>query len=54
MMTKLPFHSTPPLWDKLKPLARQMRHAPTAAEITCGSIYATGLWVGQNFGDSTP
>lgn len=27
-----PFHAPPELWDKLKPLARQMRHEPTRAE----------------------
>lgn len=26
------FNTTPALWDKLKPLARQMRHEPTPAE----------------------
>ena len=26
------FHASPELWAKLKPLARQMRHEPTAAE----------------------
>ena len=27
-----PFHTTPKLWEKLKPLARQKRHNPTPAE----------------------
>ncbi|MEO8611553.1 MAG: endonuclease domain-containing protein [Chloroflexota bacterium] len=27
-----PANTTPELWEKLKPLARQMRHAPTPAE----------------------
>ena len=27
-----PFHTPPELWEKLKPLARQMRHEPTPAE----------------------
>ncbi len=27
-----PYLCPPPLWEKLKPLARQMRHAPTPAE----------------------
>lgn len=26
------YHTTPKLWEKLKPLARQMRHKPTPAE----------------------
>lgn len=26
------FHAPPELWDRLKPLARQMRHEPTPAE----------------------
>ena len=29
---KVPFHTPPELWRKHKPLARQMRHQPTAAE----------------------
>ena len=29
---KVPFHTPPELWGKLKPLARQMRHQPTPAE----------------------
>ncbi|MCB9450786.1 MAG: endonuclease domain-containing protein [Anaerolineaceae bacterium] len=27
-----PYHALPELWEKLKPLARQMRHEPTPAE----------------------
>lgn len=27
-----PFHTPPELWNKLKPLARQLRHEPTQAE----------------------
>ncbi len=27
-----PWNTSPALWDKLKPLARQMRHKPTPAE----------------------
>lgn len=27
-----PFHSSPDVWDKLKPLARQLRFQPTVAE----------------------
>lgn len=30
----VPFHTPPELWEKLKPLARQMRHDPTLAEAT--------------------
>ena len=29
---RYPYRTTPELWDKLKPLARQMRREPTAAE----------------------
>ncbi|MCZ7540238.1 MAG: DUF559 domain-containing protein [Anaerolineae bacterium] len=29
---RLPFHASPQLWEKLKPLAREMRHAHTLAE----------------------
>jgi very-short-patch-repair endonuclease len=29
---KRPANTTPELWEKLKPLARQMRHEPTPAE----------------------
>ncbi|MBP8973052.1 MAG: endonuclease domain-containing protein [Anaerolineae bacterium] len=30
--SKPPFHTSPQLWEKLKPLAQQMRHTPTLAE----------------------
>ncbi|MBN2305270.1 MAG: endonuclease domain-containing protein [Anaerolineae bacterium] len=31
-MTNVPWKTPPELWEKLKPLARQMRHDPTPAE----------------------
>lgn len=31
-MTNHPFNTSPPLWEKLKPLARQMRREPTPDE----------------------
>ncbi len=30
--SKPPFHTSPQLWEKLKPLAREMRQTPTRAE----------------------